>query len=71
VASIRISKNIQQGKKLPFVLSYEDVIHIFESVNNIKHKAILVLAYSAGLRMQDIDTKRLSTPCVIILLLIF
>ena len=42
------------------------MIRIFESVNNIKHKAILMLAYSAGLRVsevvklrvQDIDTER-------------
>ena len=55
-----------QEKKLPIVLNREDVIRIFESVNNIKHKAILMLAYSAGLRvsgvaklkLQDIDTKR-------------
>ena len=56
----------RKEKKLPIVLSREDVIHIFDSVNNIKHKAILMLAYSAGLRVsevvklkvQDIDTKR-------------
>jgi site-specific recombinase XerD len=56
----------RKEKKLPIVLSREDVIRIFESVNNIKHKAILMLAYSAGLRVsevvklrvQDIDTKR-------------
>ncbi|MGC9338026.1 MAG: tyrosine-type recombinase/integrase, partial [Candidatus Cloacimonadia bacterium] len=44
----------------------EDVIRIFESVNNIKHKAILMLVYSAGLRVsevvklkpEDIDSKR-------------
>jgi len=56
----------RKEKKLPIVLGREDVIRIFESVNNIKHKAILVLAYSAGLRVsevvklkvQDIDEKR-------------
>jgi site-specific recombinase XerD len=55
----------RKEKKLPIVLSREDVIRIFESVNNIKHKAILMLAYSAGLRVsevvklrvEDIDTK--------------
>lgn len=56
----------RKEKKLPIVLSREDVIRIFDSVNNIKHKAILMLAYSAGLRVsevvklkvQDIDAKR-------------
>ena len=57
---------LRKEKKIPIVLSREDVIRIFEFVNNIKHKAILMLAYSAGLRLsevvklklQDIDTKR-------------
>ena len=44
----------RKEKKLPIVLSREDVIHIFESVNNIKHKAILMLAYSAGLRVSEV-----------------
>ncbi len=56
----------RKEKKLPIVLGREDVRRIFESVNNIKHKAILMLAYSAGLRVsevvrlkvQDIDAKR-------------
>jgi site-specific recombinase XerD len=56
----------KKEKKLPVILSREDVIRIFESVNNIKHKALLMLTYSAGLRVSevvklkvhDIDTKR-------------
>jgi len=44
----------RKEKKLPFVLSREDVIRIFESVNNIKHKAILMLAYSARLRVSEV-----------------
>lgn len=44
----------RKEKKLPIVLSREDVIRIFESVNNIKHKAILMLAYSSGLRVSEV-----------------
>ncbi|KUK55986.1 MAG: Phage integrase family protein [Atribacteria bacterium 34_128] len=44
----------RKEKKLPIVLSREDVIRIFESVNNIKHKAILMLAYSTGLRVSEV-----------------
>ncbi|HHV65366.1 MAG TPA: tyrosine-type recombinase/integrase [Peptococcaceae bacterium] len=40
--------------KLPSVLSQGEVIRIFESVCNIKHKAILVLTYSAGLRVSEV-----------------
>ena len=56
----------KKEKKLPIVLSREEVRRIFDSVNNIKHKVILMLVYSAGLRVSevvklrvaDIDTKR-------------
>ncbi len=52
--------------KLPSVLSEEEVIQIFKQVLNIKHKAILYLLYSGGLRLSevvnlkitDIDSKR-------------
>jgi len=44
----------RKEKKLPIVLSREDVIRIFESVNNIKHKTILMLAYSSGLRVSEV-----------------
>ena len=52
---------------MPVVLSKEEVVKILNSVDNIKHKAILMLAYSAGLRVEevvrlkseDIDSKRM------------
>jgi len=43
-------KRPKEDKKLPVVLSQEEVFQILSSVNNIKHKAILMLIYSAGLR---------------------
>jgi len=51
---------------LPVVLSKEEVAKILSSVDNIKHKAILMLVYSSGLRVgeviklkpEDIDSKR-------------
>ena len=53
-------------KKLPEVLSEEEVAAILRSSENIKHKTMLYLIYSAGLRRselinltpQDIDSKR-------------
>ncbi len=52
--------------KLPTVLSEDEIIGLFEKTRNVKHKAILFLIYSAGLRMSeilnlkwvDIDIKR-------------
>lgn len=59
-------KRPKKDKKLPVVLSQEEVTQIFSSVNNIKHKAILMLICSAGLRVsevvklrpEDVDTQR-------------
>lgn len=44
--------------KLPKVLSKNEVKNILDSCNNIKHKCILMLIYSAGLRRSElIDLK--------------
>jgi site-specific recombinase XerD len=57
----------QKEKKLPSILNEDEVIAIFKATNNIKHKTILVLTYSSGLRvgevaslkLEDIDTGRM------------
>ncbi|OIO31719.1 MAG: integrase [Nitrospirae bacterium CG1_02_44_142] len=57
----------RKDKKLPIVLSKEEVAKILSSVDNIKHRAMLMLAYSAGLRVgeivrlkiEDIDSERM------------
>lgn len=59
-------KRPRKDKKLPVVLSKEEVGRILSNVDNIKHKALLMLVYSAGLRVseviklkpEDIDSKR-------------
>jgi len=56
----------KREKKLPSVLNASEVFKIIESVDNLKHKAIIMLIYSAGLRVseaaflkiEDIDSKR-------------
>lgn len=57
----------KKEKKLPIVLSAEEVKAILESTNNLKHKTLLSLIYSAGLRIgeainlkiKDIDSDRM------------
>ena len=47
-------KRPRKDKKLPVVLSKEEVGRILSTVDNIKHKAILMLVYSAGLRVSEV-----------------
>ena len=57
----------KKEKKLPIVLGREETAKLLESLDNIKHKAILYLTYSAGLRVSevvrikiaDIDSERM------------
>jgi len=59
-------KRPKKDKKLPVVLSQNEVSRILSSVSNIKHRAILMLVYSGGLRIsevvklkaENIDTQR-------------
>lgn len=50
-------KNIEYpraDKKLPIVLSQEEVQRMFNACQNIKHKAILAVLYSTGLRVSEL-----------------
>ncbi len=47
-------KRPRKDKKLPIVLSQEEVARILTSLDNVKHKAILMLVYSAGLRVGEV-----------------
>ena len=57
----------KKEKKLPEVLSQNEVRYILDNVTNLKHKAILFLIYSSGLRvgevvrlkLKDIDSNRM------------
>jgi len=43
----------RKERKLPSVLSEEEVLKILEAVRNLKHRAILMLIYSAVLRVSE------------------
>ena len=57
----------KQPKKLPVVLSLDETERFFAAILGLKHRAILMTAYAAGLRISevvslridDIDSKRM------------
>ena len=57
----------RQEKKLPVVLSKQEVRALINSISNLKHKAIMALLYGSGLRIgellelkkTDIDSQRM------------
>ena len=59
---------MQKGKKLPVVLSRQEIQAIFSATRNLKHRVVLMTIYSAGLRISevvhlkvsDIDSQRMT-----------
>lgn len=54
----RLERPLKQ-KALPVVLNEEEIHLLFNSVDNIKHKLILMILYSAGLRRSELLNLRL------------
>jgi len=60
----------KSDRTLPTVLSEEEVLSLFKSTQNLKHRLLLTLVYSSGLRVsevvrlrkQDIDVSRKMIP---------
>ena len=51
---------VKEPRKLPAVLSPEEVKSIFDVTENLKHKAILMTVYSAGLRVSEVCNLRVT-----------
>ena len=56
---IRIPR-IKNSKKLPVVLSMEEVKALLECIENLKHRAILTTIYSGGLRIGEATRLKIS-----------
>lgn len=63
---IGVIERPKRGRSLPVVLSLEEVREILEGLGNVKHRVMLMLVYSAGLRVgevvklkpEDVDSDR-------------
>ena len=49
----------KRQKKLPVVLSPDEVTQFLEAIPGLKHRAILMTAYAAGLRVSEVITLRI------------
>lgn len=53
-------KRPKQSKILPTVLSKEEIIDLLRCTKNLKHRAVLAMIYSAGLRISELLNLKLS-----------
>ena len=51
-------KRPKKDKKLPIVLSRDEVSRILSVVTNLKHKTILMITYSSGIRVSEVAKLR-------------
>jgi len=52
-------KFAKRSKKLPIILSREEIKNIIDAIRNPKHKLIISLAYGAGLRISEVVNLKL------------
>ena len=52
-------------KKLPVVLSQEEVKRILDSISNVKHRTFISLIYSCGLRLDELCNLKVSDTCTV------
>ena len=58
--ALRKMSTVRQPRKLPVVLSPEEVKHLLEATSNLKYKAALSTAYGAGLRASEVTHLKVS-----------
>lgn len=53
-------KRPRKDKRLPKVLNYNEVVGVLSALPNLKHRALLYLAYSGGLRVSEVVRLRIA-----------
>ena len=51
---------VKRHKKLPHALSKDEILLVFNATNNLKHRAVLMTAYGAGLRVSELANLRIA-----------
>jgi site-specific recombinase XerD len=54
VSRLKKIKRVQTPRRIPQILSTEEVAQIIDAASNVKHQAILSVAYGAGLRRNEV-----------------
>jgi site-specific recombinase XerD len=49
---------VKQPRRLPVVLGADELVRFFAAINNLKHRALLMTAYAAGLRVSEVTRLR-------------
>lgn len=57
---VPLTRRPKSDRRLPCVLSRDEAMQIVAAPRNLKHRALLVIAYSAGLRVSEIAALRVS-----------
>ena len=50
----------RREEKLPEILSYNEAKSMFDVIDNLKHKTMVLLGYAAGLRVSEVATLKIS-----------
>lgn len=50
----------KREKKLPMVLSQDEISRFFENLPNLKHRALIMTAYSTGMRVSEVVSLRVA-----------
>jgi len=51
---------MKRGSRQPNILSKEEILQLFNATGNLKHRAVLMTAYSAGLRVGEISNLKIA-----------
>lgn len=57
-------EGLRDSKHLPVVLTRAEIQRIFSVINNIKHRTMLALMYSSGLRLSELLSLRVRDVCL-------